>query len=351
MKKIELIDISKSFNGQKVLRYINLSVKEGEFLSLLGPSGSGKSTLLKIIAGIHKIEAGDILVDGKSIKEVPINKRGTVIVFQESLLFPHLNLEENIGFGLKMAGVNKKVRTEKVQEIVELLKLQGCEKKYSDELSGGQRQRASIGRALAVNPSLLLLDEPFSSLDITLRQEMRELIRKLHQKLYITTILVTHDKEEAFMLSDRIALLLNGSINQCDTPQRIYERPESLEAADFLGEKNYIEGTIEDSVFNCCLGSFNIGDNYEVLGKGSAHYRGEVTAMLHREHIHISKEKLPDSIEGVISSLRYAGDRSYYSITAKDIELKGFTSDTNFSQINSLVSVVLDFSKAVFYAR
>lgn len=351
MKKIELINISKSFNGQKVLRNINLSLEEGEFLSLLGPSGSGKSTLLKVIAGIHTIEAGDILIYGKSIKETPMDKRGTVIVFQEPLLFPHLNLEENIGFGLKMAGVNKKVRAEKVQEIIQLLKLEGCEKKYSDQLSGGQKQRASIGRALAVNPKVLLLDEPFSNLDITLRQEMRELIRNLHQSLCITTILVTHDKEEAFMLSDRISLLLHGSIEQCDTPQRIYERPKTLEAANFLGEKNYIEGTIEGEVFICCFGSFNIGHNYEVLGKDTASHRSEVTAMLHMEYIHISKERLSDSIEGIISSLSYAGDRVYYSIRSKNIELKGFTSGTNFYPINSLVHVVLDFSKAVLYAR
>lgn len=351
MKKIELINISKSFNGQKVLQDINFYVEEGEFLSLLGPSGSGKSTLLKIIAGVHSIDTGDILVDGKSIREVSIDKRGTVIVFQEPLLFPHLNLEENIGFGLKMAGVNKKARAEKVHDIIELLKLEGCEKKYSDELSGGQKQRASIGRALAVNPGVLLLDEPFSSLDITLRQEMRELIRKLQQKLYITTILVTHDKEEAFMLSDRIALLLNGSIEQCDTPQKIYEYPNSLEAADFLGEKNYIEGTMENGIFSCCFGSFKIGDDYKIPGKGSAPYRGEVTAMLQLEHIQISREKHPASIEGIVSSLRYAGDRSYYSIAAKDIELKGFTSGTNSFPINSLVNVVLDFSKAVFYAK
>jgi iron(III) transport system ATP-binding protein len=340
MKKIELNNISKSFNGQKVLNNVSFFVLKGEFLSLLGPSGSGKSTILKIIAGIHGSDNGDILLNGKSIKETPIDKRDTVIVFQEPLLFPHLNLEENIGFGLKMAGAPKKVRAEKIQTIIELLKLNGSEKKYPEELSGGQKQRASIGRAIAVNPSVLLLDEPFSSLDITLRYEMRELIRALHRTLGITTILVTHDKDEAFMLSDRIALLLNGTIEQCDTPQRIYECPSSIEAANFLGEKNYIKGNLEAGVFNCCLGSFKVKDAYN----------GEVTAMLQMEHILITEEKRPDSIEGIIYSSRYAGDRRYYSITSKGIELKCTASGASFFPLNSSVNIILDFSKAVFYA-
>jgi iron(III) transport system ATP-binding protein len=339
MKKIELNNISKSFNGQKVLENVSFSALEGEFVSLLGPSGSGKSTILKIIAGIHVPDSGDILLDGKSIKETPIDKRGTVVVFQEPLLFPHLNVEENIGFGLKMAGVNKKVRVEKVHAIIELLKLNGCEKKYPEELSGGQKQRASIGRAIAVNPSVLLLDEPFSSLDISLRQEMRELIGDLHLRLGITTILVTHDKEEAFMLSDRIALLLNGTIEQYDIPQRIYECPSSIEAANFLGEKNYIKGSLEDGVFSCSFGSFKVKNDYN----------GEVTAMLQVEHIFITEEKQPHSIEGIISSSRYAGDRTYYSINSKGIELKCTASGASFYQFNSSVNIVLDFNKAVFY--
>ncbi|WP_241428280.1 ABC transporter ATP-binding protein [Clostridium sp. DJ247] len=237
MSRIELKNICKNFGSKKVLQDVNLSINSGEFVTFFGPSGCGKSTTLKIIAGIEKPISGDVLIDGQSILNIPMEKRKTVIVFQEHLLFPHMNVEENIEFGLKMCGVDKALRKQKVSEIIELIELHGNEKKYPKELSGGQRQRVAIGRAIAVEPRVLLLDEPFSSLDMHLRDTMRELISELQRTLKITTILVTHDREEAFMLSSRVAIMLNGFIHQYDTPQKLYDKPSSIKVANFLGKK------------------------------------------------------------------------------------------------------------------
>ena len=214
MSHVKLINLTKHFDKVEVLKNINLDIKEGEIVSLLGPSGCGKSTTLKIIAGILELDDGDILFDEKSVKNIPTGKRDASIVFQEYLLFPHMNVFENIEFGLKMKKVNKKDRKEKVEELIDLVKLRGYEDKYPSELSGGQQQRVAIARTLAINPKVLLLDEPFSNLDINLRNEMREFVLSLQKKLQITTILVTHDKEEALMMSDKIAVMLNGEIKQ-----------------------------------------------------------------------------------------------------------------------------------------
>ncbi len=183
MSHVKLINLTKHFDKVEVLKNINLDIKEGEIVSLLGPSGCGKSTTLKIIAGILELDDGDILFDEKSVKNIPTGKRGVSIVFQEYLLFPHMNVFENIEFGLKMKKVSKKDRKEKVEELIDLVKLRGYEDKYPSELSGGQQQRVAIARTLATNPKVLLLDEPFSNLDINLRNEMREFVLSL-QKNY-----------------------------------------------------------------------------------------------------------------------------------------------------------------------
>ena len=216
MSYVKLINLTKYFDKVEVLKNINLDIKEGEIVSLLGPSGCGKSTTLKIIAGILELDDGDILFDEKSVKNIPTGKENVSIVFQEYLLFPHMNVFENIEFGLKMKKISKKNRKEKVEELIDLVKLRGYENKYPSELSGGQQQRVAIARTLAINPKVLLLDEPFSNLDINLRNEMREFVLSLQKKLKITTILVTHDKEEALMMSDKIAVMLNGEIKQYD---------------------------------------------------------------------------------------------------------------------------------------
>jgi len=229
MSEVKLVNLSKSFDGRNVLDNINLTIPEGKLVSLLGPSGCGKSTTLKIIAGLITPDSGDILFNDNSIVNVPTEKRDAVIVFQDYLLFPHMTVYDNIDFGLKMRKEKKNIRKERVNKLIELVQLNGYEKKYPSELSGGQKQRVAIARSLAVNPKVLLLDEPFSNLDIRLRDNMREFVLDIQKKLNITTVLVTHDKEEALVMSDKVAIMLDGKIKQFGTPNEIYENPSSIE--------------------------------------------------------------------------------------------------------------------------
>lgn len=339
MSKIWLKNIYKNFDNKRVLEDINLSVEEGSMISLLGPSGCGKSTTLKIIAGILTPDKGDILFNGNSVLKVPIEKRGAVIVFQNHLLFPHLSVEDNIGFGLRMAKVDKAERMKKVKDLIELVELQGHEKKYPDELSGGQSQRVSIARALAIEPKVLLLDEPFSSLDINLRQSMREFICNIQRRLGITTILVTHDKDDALMTSDEIAVMINGSIRQVGTPIEIYERPNSPEVANFFGERNYIKGMINDHIFSCVFGKYEVEPVRSI----------SVKAMVKPEDVHILPSDQASAIKGVIKTRTYVGDRVFYTIICSNEELRCTASSERLYEPLEEVAVNIDFKKAMFY--
>ncbi len=265
MSKVKLINLVKKFDNKKILNNINLKIEEGELVSLLGPSGCGKSTTLKLIAGLIKADGGDILFNEESVLNVDIQNRGAVIVFQDYLLFPHMNIYDNIDFGLKIKKEKKEIRKEKVNNLISLVKLEGMENKYPSELSGGQKQRVAIARALAVKPEILLLDEPFSNLDIILRDEMREFVLEIQKKLNITTILVTHDKEEALMMSDKVAIMLDGEIKQFDSPKALYTNPLCIEVADFFGERNYIMGTVKENVLISDIGEFKV--NYKDIDK------------------------------------------------------------------------------------
>ncbi|WP_437131023.1 ABC transporter ATP-binding protein [Peptostreptococcus russellii] len=241
MYKLEMKGINKSFRNNKVLKNMKLSLFEGERLSILGPSGCGKSTMLGIMAGIVDDFEGEILLNGRDISNLASNKRNIVIVSQENLLFPHMNVYDNIGFGLKIRKKDKKFIEKKVKILLEEIKLVGYENKKVSKLSGGEKQRVALARALAVEPELLLLDEAYSSLDTHLREKMRELTIRLQEKHNITTILVTHDKQEALLFSDRVGVMLDGEIKQIDTPQKIYEKPNNFDIASFMLDDNFIE--------------------------------------------------------------------------------------------------------------
>jgi ABC-type Fe3+/spermidine/putrescine transport system ATPase subunit len=339
MWSIELKNISKRFGDKQVIQDINLKVNEGEMISLLGPSGCGKSTTLKIISGLLEPDSGDILFNGSSVANVPVEKRGAVIVFQDYRLFPHMTVEENIGFGLKMAKVDKSIRIQKVKEMIDLVQLNGVEKKYPSEISGGQKQRTALARALAISPKVLLLDEPFSNLDQRLRESMREFVQDLQRKLKITTILVTHDKEEALMLSDRIALMFNGKVVQFGTPDELYKRPVNRAVADFFGDNNYIEGVIDKGVFKCKFGSYKVN-----IEKSCS-----VTAMIRPENIRLKSREKGSELWGVVTKKRYAGDRIYYSILIQGVELKCIESSRNVFEIGNEVEIYIDFNNGVYY--
>ena len=239
-----------SLQGEEILRGLSLRAERGAFVSLLGESGCGKSTLLKSIAGLIEAASGEIQLDGRSLLTVSPEKRGTVIVFQDLRLFPHMTVEKNIAFPMELRGLSREQRKKETERLLDEVQLTGYGKRKIRELSGGQMQRVALARALAAEPSVLLLDEPFSGLDERLRAEMGSLVRRIHRERKITTILVTHDSREALQMSDRIVLMKEGSVLQCGTPEELFWRPASRAAAEYFGRANYLRGSAEGGLFD-----------------------------------------------------------------------------------------------------
>ncbi len=267
---IELVDISKDYNGDVALDHVNLYINDGEFLTLLGPSGCGKTTMLRIIAGFIKPSTGMLKMNGVDIARVPPHKREINTVFQKYALFPHLNVHDNIAFGLKIKKTPKAVIEEKVEKMLKLVNLEGYGKRWIDQLSGGQQQRVAIARALVNEPKILLLDEPLGALDLKLRQEMQIELKRMQRQLGITFVYVTHDQEEALTMSDTIVVMKDGVIQQIGKPTDIYNEPKNPFVADFIGESNIVPGLmLEDYkvrmngvVYRCVDAGF--GKNVEV---------------------------------------------------------------------------------------
>ena len=274
MKKIlELKNISKDFDKGEVLSNINLYVRQGEFLTLLGPSGCGKTTLLRIIGGFETPDTGQVFFDGKDITSLPPYMRQVNTVFQHFALFPHLNVYDNIAFGLNIKKLPKDQIKAKITEILALTNLSGFEKRHISKLSGGEKQRVAIARALVCEPSLLLLDEPLGALDLKLRKAMQIELKNMHKKLGLTFVYVTHDQEEAMMLSDTIVVLKDGVVQHVGTPEDIYNEPNNAFVADFIGESNILPGRyLQDkrvefagAVFDCLPHPFSPGDMVDVV--------------------------------------------------------------------------------------
>ncbi len=242
---VEIRNVSKSFGKTSVVNDLNLSVQPGEFLTLLGPSGCGKTTLLRMIAGFEYPDKGDILIQGKSILSIPPNRREVNTVFQSYALFPHLTVRENIAFGLKMKKVPREAMDRRVDAAIELTQLESLALRKPAKLSGGQQQRVAIARSLVNEPKVLLLDEPLGALDLQLRRQMQISLRRLQRRLGMTCVYVTHDQEEAMTLSDRIAIMNAGRIEQLGTPAEIYGTPATPFAARFLGDTNFLSGTLQ----------------------------------------------------------------------------------------------------------
>ena len=236
--------VTKDFGQGLVLRGIDLDVYEGEFLTLLGPSGCGKTTLLRIIAGLETPSSGRVHLANADITALPPEKRDVNTVFQNYALFPHMNVAQNVAYGLRLQRMPKPDVKRRVQEMLAMVQLTGYERRMPSQLSGGQRQRVAIARALALQPKLLLLDEPLGALDLQLRQQMQQELKRLQRQLGITFIYVTHDQEEALNMSSRIVIMREGSIEQIGTPEQVYERPESLFCAGFIGQTNLLRGRI-----------------------------------------------------------------------------------------------------------
>ena len=270
---IELKDIFVSFGDEKVLDGLNLDIRDKEFITLLGPSGCGKTTTLRIIAGFLDADSGEVVFEDKNINGVPSYKRQVNTIFQRYALFPHLNVYENVAFGLRVKKLKENEIKEIVTEMLHLVNLDGFEKRNISTLSGGQQQRVAIARAIANKPKVLLLDEPLAALDLKLRKDMQKELRRIQRQLGITFVFVTHDQEEALTMSDRVVVMNKGKIQQIGTPQDIYNEPENAFVADFIGESNILDGIMRDDfvaefsghVFECLDKGFDKNENVDVV--------------------------------------------------------------------------------------
>ena len=248
-EKLIISGLTKKFSKNEGVENINISVKERELLTLLGPSGCGKTTILRAIGGFNKIDSGKIILDGNEIQDMPPEERPTGMVFQSYNLWPHMTVYENMAFGLQIRKHSKSQMKEEINEMLRLVRMEGTAKKYPGQLSGGQQQRIAIARALVLKPSLLLLDEPFSALDAKIRGQMREELKRIQREAGLTVIFVTHDQEEAMAISDRIAVMRRGFMDQVGSPEDIYDNPRTRFVAEFIGEMNFLsEGGKEYAV-------------------------------------------------------------------------------------------------------
>jgi putative spermidine/putrescine transport system ATP-binding protein len=306
MAYLELRKVTKRFTKTLAVSDLSLSVEKGEFISLLGPSGCGKSTTLRMIAGLESPDAGRIIIDGTDITDVPPNKRGAGMVFQSYALFPNLTVRGNIAFGLEIAGKSKVTIEETVSRMLQLVQMEGIESRYPSQLSGGQQQRVALARALAPEPHILLLDEPLSALDAMVRVDLRAEIRQIQSELRITTVYVTHDQEEALSISDRVAVMRNGTIEQIGTPEEIYRNPSSRFLAAFIGTANQFSGKAVD---NCTVQgahyNFDTVVPAELVGK-------PVVVLVRPENIRVfSKiEQIPNGynlISGEVQTITFMG--------------------------------------------
>ena len=299
-KIIELKGITKQFGGDVVLDHIDLDIHDKEFMTLLGPSGCGKTTTLRIIGGFTVPDSGDVMFGGKRINDLPPYKRELNTVFQKYALFPHLNVFENIAFGLRVSHTPQKEIEKRVTEMLEIVDLRGFEKRGVDLLSGGQQQRVAIARALVNNPKVLLLDEPLGALDLKLRKDMQIELKKIQRRMSITFIYVTHDQEEALTMSDTVVVMNKGKIQQIGTPQDIYNEPVNAFVANFIGESNILPGIMHRDYFVEFAGS-----NFECVDKGFGEME-EVDVVIRPEDIELSAAT-PDTLNGVVETITFKG--------------------------------------------
>jgi spermidine/putrescine ABC transporter ATP-binding subunit len=325
MSYLCLENVVKTFNKTEVVKKLNLEIKQGELVSFLGPSGCGKTTTLNMIAGFLEVDGGKIVVDGKPVHLLPPNKREMGMVFQNYALFPHMTVFDNVAYGLKLRKVNKDEIKSRVAEALGMVRLTGYETRYPKELSGGQQQRVSLARALVIKPKVLLLDEPLSNLDAKLRQEMREEIVEIQKKVGITTIFVTHDQEEALAISDRIAVMYQGRIEQLDTPVEIYNHPQTDFVSRFIGEVNQIQGQVVQTINEKeHLVSFG---GYEQVLTGYTAADGLIDFYIRPEKIQVSLEER-EGLKVKVERKMFLGSKTRYILQTKDKHIIADISNT-----------------------
>jgi len=301
---LDITGLGKAYEGQWAVHDLHLAVPPGALVALLGPSGCGKTTTLRMIAGLIAPDTGDVCIGGESVLAVPAERRDTTLVFQQPTLFPHLDVAANVGFGLKMRRFGRAETARRVAEALAEVQLAGYERRKPAQLSGGQQQRVALARALVVAPRVLLLDEPLSSLDPSLRDEMRDLIGRLHAERGVTTVLVTHDREEAMALASQIAFLSAGRLQQYGPPEDLYERPTSVAVARFFGMANLLPATLDVATAHTPLGPFHIAWGVTGIETRRAHCIG-----IRPEHLTPSTptETGPNRVTGRVVSQTYRG--------------------------------------------
>ena len=330
---IKLQNIFVEFDGEKILNGINLNIKDREFVTLLGPSGCGKTTTLRIIGGFLSPQSGDVLFDGKRINDVPPYKRNVNTVFQRYALFPHLNVYENIAFGLRVAKLPEKEIRQRVGDMLKLVNLSGFEKRSVNRLSGGQQQRVAIARALVNRPKVLLLDEPLGALDLKLRKEMQTELKRIQQSLEITFIYVTHDQEEALTMSDTVVVMKDGNILQIGTPVDIYNEPQNAFVADFIGESNILNGIMRDDY------RVEIGGHEFVCVDSGFGKNTPVDVVIRPEDISIVPENSA-KITGVVRSVTFKG--VHYEMVIEAYDFDWLVHSTKAAEVG--VAVGVDFT-------
>jgi spermidine/putrescine transport system ATP-binding protein len=306
--QVRLVDLVKRFADVTAVDGVNLDMPPGEFFSLLGPSGCGKTTTLRLIAGFERPDEGQILLDGTDMVETPPHKRNVNTVFQNYALFPHLNVYDNVAFGLRYKDVSKQDARKKVMDSLALVRLEGLERRRPSQLSGGQQQRVALARALVLNPSVLLLDEPLGALDAKLRKALQIELKALQEEIGISFVYVTHDQEEALTMSDRLAVMSNGRVEQIGTPSEVYEEPQTAYVADFLGVSNLMEARAEgsdgDGRCRVRLGEFEL-----TAGQGEGDARGEAKIVIRPERVRLEDAggTGPNRIPGMVERVVYVG--------------------------------------------
>ena len=331
---VSLENVTVSFDGETpVLKDFNLKIRDGEFVTLLGPSGCGKTTILRSIGGFITPDSGDVYFNGVKITDLPPHKRNVNTIFQRYALFPHLNVYENVAFGMRIKNKSEKEINETVHRMLELVDLKGYAKRGVGKLSGGQQQRVAIARALANDPKMLLLDEPLSALDMKLRKDMQSELKKIQQQTGITFLFVTHDQQEALSMSDTVVVMDKGVIQQIGTPEDIYNEPQNAFVADFIGESNILDGhMLEDYVVSFA------GATLKCLDKGFAK-REPVDVVIRPEDVKVT-EAAKGMLRGVVTSLNFQG--VHYEII---VDIKGFKwmiQSTDFEEVGKEIGIILD---------
>ena len=333
MKKnviVKLVNVTKKFGDTTVIKNFSLDIYEGEFITLLGASGCGKTTVLRIISGLEDVTSGEVFIDNKNVTHVDATKREVNTIFQNFALFPKMTVFENISFGLKMKKVPKEEIKTRVDKVIKLVKLTGLENRYPSELSGGQQQRVAIARGIVMNPKVLLLDESLCSLDLKLKKAMQVELKRIQKELGITFIYVTHAQDEALSMSDRIAIINQGEIEQLGTPEEIYLHPTSVFVADFIGEANILDGKVLKQSSNKLEVSFINNYKLKLETKKNFNENESVKVIVRPEDIFLSYKKSEDSIKGTIIDTTYSGDnKKLYIKIDEDNTLIATTTDTD----------------------